>query len=103
MTTKQLIEENVLINNAPANLFRGMESVGGKLTITNKRLIFSSHALNIQAGTTEIFISDIESVTKRNTLLLVPNGMLVKMKNGVEHKFVVMKRDKLIKTIIGCM
>jgi hypothetical protein len=99
----ELNKETVLVNKVNANLFRGMEAVGGKLTITNQRLMFTSHSLNIQAGTTEIPMSEIATVRKRNTMGFVPNGMSVILKNGTEHKFVVWKRDMLIKTIIDNM
>ena len=45
--------ENIEIEG-PANLFRGLEGVGGKLFITNKKLIFNSHEMNIQKGQTDI-------------------------------------------------
>ena len=38
--------ENIEIEG-PANLFRGMEGVGGKLFLTNKKVAFKSHKINI--------------------------------------------------------
>ncbi|MCU9613164.1 GRAM domain-containing protein [Caldibacillus lycopersici] len=99
----EMTGETVLVNKVPANLFRGIESVGGRLTITNKRVLFQSHKINIQSGATEILISDIAAVVKRNTLGLVPNGISIVLKNGTEYKLVVYKRDKLIKTIVDGM
>lgn len=103
MGQPDLSGEKVIVDKAAANLFRGIEGVGGRLTITNKRVIFNSHALNLQAGTTEILISDIASVSKRNTLGIVPNGMSITLKNGTVYKFVIGKRDMLIKTILDCI
>lgn len=79
-----------------ANLFRGMEGVGGKLKVTNYRVVFESHALNFQTGTTEIPLSNIVEARKRNTAGIVPNGMAILTKDGMEYKFVVWNRSVLI-------
>ncbi|WP_198147328.1 GRAM domain-containing protein [Gilvimarinus polysaccharolyticus] len=47
-----------------ANLQKNIETVGGELHLTNQRLIFKSHKINIQTGITEIQLSDIKSVKK---------------------------------------
>lgn len=79
-----------------ANLFRGAEVVGGKLKITDRRLIFESHDFNIQTGTTEILIEQIAEVKKRNTLGIVPNGISVITKDESGYKFVLWNRSKII-------
>ncbi|WP_254157665.1 hypothetical protein [Chryseosolibacter indicus] len=43
-----LDEDEELIKEAGANHFKGKEAVGGKLALTNKRLVFKSHKLNLQ-------------------------------------------------------
>ena len=40
-------DENILLES-PANHCKGIEGVGGKLFLTNKKLIFKSHKFNIQ-------------------------------------------------------
>lgn len=82
-----------------ANLFRGIESVGGRLKITTRRLLFEPHAVGLQKNPAEILLSDIAAVAKRNTAGFVPNGMSIRTKGGVEYKFVVWGRDKLIDLI----
>ncbi|BDH63021.1 hypothetical protein MTP04_31510 [Lysinibacillus sp. PLM2] len=96
MTVNLQANENFLVEKTPANLFKGVQAVGGQLTITDKRLIFKAHKLNIQGGTTEILISDIDSVDKASTMKIIPNRMIVKTKDGKVFKFVVYKRDKLV-------
>jgi hypothetical protein len=88
-----------ILADVAANLFRGIEAVGGRLKITNRRVLFESHAMNLQKIPAEILFSDIAEVSKRNTLGFVPNGMLIRTKAGVEYKFVVSGRDKLISII----
>ena len=84
---------------APANLWRGKEAVGGRVTVTSSRIIFQSHGFNAQTGTTEIPLADIQGVTPVNTLGIVPNGVRIALKSGGEHRFVVWHRDVLMRAI----
>lgn len=90
--------EEVVFNKA-ANLFRGKEGVGGHLTITNRRLIFKPHSLNIQTQEEEIFIKDIRCVEKSKNLGFISNGMLVTLKNGKVHRFVVWGTTEIVEYI----
>jgi hypothetical protein len=72
-----------------ANHFLKMESRGGRLHLTNKRLIFKPHSFNMQGGTMEIARSNIAGATKTQTLGIVPNGLLVTKKDGSAERFVV--------------
>lgn len=85
----------------PANLFRGKEAVGGHLHFKESEMIFKSHSFNVQTGDTSIPYKDIANVQTRNTLGLVPNGMLVTLKNGTEYKFVIWNRNEIISFIKG--
>ncbi|MFH1424693.1 MAG: GRAM domain-containing protein [archaeon] len=89
------LNEKVLANVA-ANMFRDIEGVGGKLRVTNQRLLFEPHLLNLQNKPEAILLKDVKSASKRMTLLFIPNGMLVTMKSGKEHKFVLWSREKII-------
>lgn len=82
-----------------ANLFRGMEGVGGKLKVTNKRLYFHAHAMNLQTGDTVILMDDIVAAKERNTMGLVPNGMSIITRGGIEYKFVLWNRKEIINFI----
>ena len=94
------LKENEIVEaEGPANLFRKMEGVGGKLFITNQRLVFNSHKLNIQRGATSILYSEIESVQPRKTSGLIDNGISIQLKSGDEHKFVVNDRETWLKEI----
>ncbi|MFC4411618.1 GRAM domain-containing protein [Chungangia koreensis] len=87
--------ETVLFN-VSANLKKGIETVGGKLKITDDEIIFTPHKLNVQSAPVTINIGEINRIEKRNNLFIVPNGMSVIVKDGTEYKFVVNKRDKLV-------
>ena len=82
--------------NIAANLIRGIESVGGKMKITDSEIIFTPHKINVQSNPLTINISNIKEVGKRNTLFIVPNGLSVVEKSGEEYKFVVNNRQKII-------
>lgn len=88
--------ENYVGKSIMANLFRGIESVGGKIYFYESYLEFKAHALNIQKGVTQIKYADIDSIIKRNTLGIVPNGILIVLKSGDQYKFVINNRNKVI-------
>lgn len=88
--------KNYIGTSINANLFRGIEAVGGKIHFDDNSLIFESHKLNMQKGKTEIKYKDIGSISKRNTLGIVPNGIKIVLKNGIEYGFVVNNRKKII-------
>lgn len=70
--------------------------MGGKIYFDNTGLTFKSHKFNIQRGETRIDYNQIQDVNKRNTLGIVPNGISIFTKDGVEHKFVIYNREKII-------
>ncbi len=78
----------------PANLFRGIEGVGGKLVFTNQKLIFASHKFNIQKGQTDIYYDDIINVETRKTSGLTDNGIRITTKDSKSYDFVVNDRDQ---------
>jgi len=95
----ELADGESIESSGPANLFRGVEGVGGKLFLTTKNLIFKSHKFNIQSGQTNIAYNTIVDVTSRKTMKLVDNGLRVKTKDGSEYDFVVSNRKDWIELI----
>ncbi len=95
-----------MLKSGPANLQRGIETVGGKLYLTNQRLIFESHKFNIQTGETLIALSDIQSIRKcwtkfLNLIPLFPNSLAVHTKQGKEYCFVLWNRKTWAAAIEG--
>ena len=80
----------------PANHFKGIEAVGGKLYLTNKRLIFKSHKLNIQNHQLDINLTEINSVGRYNTLGVIDNGLSVITNQNKTEKFVVEQVDEWV-------
>ena len=83
--------ERVLLETG-ANMWRGKEALGGKLTITSTKLRFQPHALNSTTAPFEMERSTIAGVERYNSMGIVPNGLLLRSTSGEEHRFVVMNR-----------
>jgi hypothetical protein len=88
-----------IIFQTGANHFKHLEAVGGQLCLTDKRLIFKSHNLNIQNHELTIDLEDIKSIDTFKPLWLTNNGIVIKTDNPTVEKFVVEKREKWKKTL----
>lgn len=82
-----------------ANHIKGSESVGGKLYLIQDALVFISHVFNIQRHELAIPISEIAELVLTKNMGLVPNGLTVRLKNGMAEKFVVNKRKVWVEKI----
>ncbi len=100
----ELKPDEKIIKQGAANLQKGAEAVGGKLYLTNQRLVFEAHKMNIQGGRTEIDLPDIQSSKKCWTkflglIPLMPNSFAVYTKAGKEYRFVVFGRGAWIAAV----
>jgi hypothetical protein len=92
------------IKQGDANLQRGIETVGGQIYLTNQRLIFESHAFNVQTGATVVPLTDITGARKcwtkfLNLVPLFPNSVAVTTNGGKEYRFVIFGRQEWIDAI----
>ena len=97
--TPELTQDEQIEIEGPASLFRGMEAVGGKLFLTNKKVAFKSHKINIQKGQTNISYENIKEIIQRKTAKLIDNGIRIKTNDGEEFDFVVNEREKWIEKL----
>jgi hypothetical protein len=86
-----------LVKNGAANLQKNIETVGGKIYLTNQRIVFESHKFNFQSGVTAIELSNVQSSEKCWTkflglLPIFPNSLAVYTKQGQEYRFVLFGR-----------
>jgi len=92
-------DEKEIYSNG-ANLWRDAISVGGKLILTNERLIFLPHNFNLGFNGKEEYVNlaDINSARKVKTMDLFDTGLRITLSNEAELKFVVNinKREKWI-------
>ena len=82
-----------------ANHFQGIEAVGGRLVLTNERVVFKSHSFNIQTHEWSVALPDILETESARTLGVVPNGLLIKVKSGETERFVVNDREEWSKQL----
>jgi hypothetical protein len=94
-----------LLNENERILFEGLAShgaggpkVGGRLYLTDQRLIFKSNILNIKASEWQVFLQDVIDVTPSNALGFLRNELTVKTKSDLS-KFIVSERDKWLNLI----
>jgi len=71
--------------------------MGGKLCLTNQRLVFEGHKFNVQGGTIELEVSNIQSSRPCWTrffgfIPLFPNSLAVFTKQGKEYRFALFGR-----------
>lgn len=88
-----------MLRKGAANLQRGAETVGGTLFLTDQRLVFQSHAFNLQTGVTEIPLLDVVGTRRCWTRFLgvvpiMPNSLAVTTTRGTEHRFVLFGRGE---------
>lgn len=74
-----------------ANHWKGPECTGGALFLTNKRLVFKSHRVNVQNHLFELSIPEISAVKRYKSAGIIDNGLLLTTTEGKEEKFVVEK------------
>lgn len=78
----------------PANHFSGAEGVGGYLFLTDARLFFLSHRLNIQNHELSIPLDEIQSVEASKTLGLINNGLVIHRTPDLTERFVVFEHER---------
>jgi len=103
MKTASLPDETSVKDGA-ANLQRGIDTVGGWLYMTNRRLIFEATPLNFDRSSTIIELTSIIGTRKCWTKFLdlipiFPNSFAVSTKEGQEYRFVSFTRQSWINAI----
>jgi hypothetical protein len=81
-----------LVMSGKANLWRGVESVGGALHLTSDRLIFRPHEMNVQVDVLVCERTEISSIKAVRTMGLIPSGIRLTLKSGAGIRLVVSRR-----------
>lgn len=96
----ELLAGERLLKKGSANYSKSQfNNQGGRLYLTNKRLVFKAHLINIGDKLTVVNLADIISVKKARNMGLIPNGMKVITRDGEEHKYSVWGRKKWLASI----
>ncbi|AEO43648.1 hypothetical protein P2C08_18695 [Xanthomonas perforans] len=91
--------DRAVLRQAPANLQRGMEAVGGRLILTADALLFQPHAFNVQRQTLSLPLPQIVAIQSCWTRLfgllpIAPTSLAVRLEDGKRYRFVIGKRTQ---------
>jgi hypothetical protein len=89
----KLLEKEEIQVYGPANYANIWVAVGGKLFITDHRLIFKSHKYNFNRPQINIELDQIENITLKSPLNLFDSMMVIKVSDGKICKFNVNERE----------
>jgi hypothetical protein len=89
-----------IVKEGPANYFRGLSTVGGKLTLTDTQLIFKPGMLDLRRSIESIAVKDIVAVERRNILFVLRIGFGVVLSSGETHRFVVFGREDWVDAVV---
>lgn len=89
-----------LVKEGGANHFRNIEAVGGWIYLTDQRLLFKSHSINVQRHELSIPLQKISEAKPCMTFGIIPNGLEIKTIDGNREKFVVEDRKSWVKKIM---
>ena len=100
----EFLDGETIVKETAANLQRGIETVGGRLYLSSRRLIFESHPFNIQTGATAVSLDDVVGVRKSwtrflNVIPVMPNSIAVTTKDGTEYRLVLNDRGGWVEAI----
>jgi hypothetical protein len=90
--------ETTLLTKA-ANIRKSMEYAGGKLTLTDRRLVVEPHNLNIDSHAVDIALANIATVEPFPMFGFIPTGVRLGLKDGTEQRLVVWGRAEVMAAI----
>lgn len=97
-TNLMLKQDEILLMSGKANKWQTVGSKGGKLFLTNQRIVFQSHAFNFGSKFDEYALSDIQTqgstVNIKTSSNLVSFNITFYTKNGEKLSFVVTRSQK---------
>jgi hypothetical protein len=90
--------ETVVLEKA-ANIRKAMEYAGGRVRVTNQRVLLEPHAINLDSQPAAIPLSDIAKVETYSQFGFIPTGVRLTMKDGSQQHFIVFGRKQVIDAI----
>jgi hypothetical protein len=97
--TISIPENETLIKEYGANLFRGKEGVGGKIALTDKSIIFKSHKVNIQRGETVVFMEDITGFEVKNRIFNLLNNEITLSTTDKDYRCIIQEREEFVEEL----
>lgn len=95
-------DEEILFSG-PSTIKGGFLASGGRLFVTNKRIYFQGHRINLKDVKKESKIEDIQSIEKSNPFFIMDSGIKLYAKNEDKLEFILNDgdRDKVYAMIEG--
>lgn len=99
-----LAEGERLVREGKANKTNFINSQGGTLNLTDRRLVFTGHGANLGKDMLSIDHSDILGYGPAFTFIIffplpIPNAIKVSLKNGKTYKFAVTGRKEWLSAL----
>lgn len=85
-------DEEKVLKSGPANLIRSNEGIGGTLYLTDRRIRFRAHRFNVDVGDYSFSLASVQSAAPSRIWGIYPTGLLVRLSDGRQMKFVVYDR-----------
>lgn len=96
----RLNEGEKLIKKGKANYSSSFfNKQGGKLYLTNQRLIFKAGNVNLGDSLMDIALDNVIAFDKAMNMFIIPNGLRIITKEEEEYKFTVWGRSSWVKEI----
>ena len=89
-------QEEELLGKFGADLYKGIRSIGGRLILTNRRVMFEPNSFNIGSKTLEIPIETIKKVFPSKLFGFIPTAMTIRCYSGEDYVFYVWRRKRII-------
>jgi hypothetical protein len=99
MTDIELAQDEELIKDGGATHLIGRHLAGGRLVLTNKRLIFKTHKNNSKIYQESFELSKMKKVYATKTLNLLMNVLRLELEDRPRVKFIVEKPNKWVEVI----
>lgn len=98
-TNIEIGPDETILFETPANHFKGMEGVGGKLYLTNQCLVFKSHKFNVQNHAFSVSLHKIKSAGRYKPIGIINNGLIIETDSSKPEKFVVEQAEKWVRQL----
>lgn len=82
--------------NVNANYRKGAQTYVGSLWFYDKEFEYKAKAVNSTIKLGRIAYSEIKSIKNVNTFGIVPNGILIELKNNTQYNYVVNNRKDIV-------
>lgn len=87
------------IKRGSANVWKRGEPVRGKLYLLERALVHQQEGYHLRPEPVIIALADIKEVVYKNYFGILPNGLVIYLKNGDKHTLVVNRRKHWMSAI----